>query len=274
MTSIIFFSSKRSMKRRVAYLRITMYPRNNGPFGGGPFGGGQRNNRSASAFQYQYMAGGQPVSAAGSLVSKVMALMATSFLVATVGAFFGVALGGLTLGSYLVVVIGGLIVLLILRACINVRGLNLFLLFLFVFLEGLGLAPIINAYLAGGLSYILGEAFLITALTSLGLAVYAWTTKRDFSRLGDYLFFGLLLLLVASIVGIFFHSIGFALLIAVFGVAIFCGYILYYVQRAKYMADTLPNAIGLTVSLFITVMNLFLYILEILTILQGGRRRN
>jgi modulator of FtsH protease len=41
------------------------------------------------------------------------------------------------------------------------------------------------------------------------------------------------------------------------------------------MADTLPNAIGLTVSLFITVLNLFLYILEILTIFSGsgGNRR-
>ena len=216
------------------------------------------------------MAGGAPVSQSGALVSKVMALMACSFFVATVGAFLGVGLG-LTMGGYLFVVIAGFIVLLILRAMINKRGVNLFLLFLFTFLEGLALAPIISIYLAGGLANILGEAFLITALTSLGLAVYAWTTKRSFARLGDYLFFGLILLLVAGLVGFFFHSTIFALLIAVVGVAIFCGYILYYVQRAKFMADTLPNAIGLTVSLFITVMNLFLYILEILTILQGGR---
>ncbi|HEX7733942.1 MAG TPA: Bax inhibitor-1 family protein [Ktedonobacteraceae bacterium] len=249
-----------------------MYPRNNGPFGGGPFGGGQRNNRGASAFQYQYLYGNQPVSTAGSLVSKVMALMACSFLVATVGAFLGVAVVPLTLGGYLFVVIAGLIVLLALRALINVRGWNLALLFLFVFLEGLGLAPLLSAYISAGLSYLLGEAFLITALTSLGLAVYAWTTKRSFARLGDYLFFGLLLLLVATLVGIFFHSSLFALIIACFGVAIFCGYILYYVQRAKYMADTLPNAIGMTVSLFLAVMNLFIYILEILSILQGGKR--
>jgi modulator of FtsH protease len=93
--------------------------------------------------------------------------------------------------------------------------------------------------------------------------------------LGDYLFFGLILLLVASLVGILFHSTMFALLISVVGVAIFSGYVLFYVQRAKYMADTLPNAIGLTVSLFITVLNLFLYILEILTIFSGngGNRR-
>jgi modulator of FtsH protease len=39
------------------------------------------------------------------------------------------------------------------------------------------------------------------------------------------------------------------------------------------MADTMPNAIGLTVSLFLTLLNLFLYILELLTLLQGGDRR-
>ncbi|HEY1350227.1 MAG TPA: Bax inhibitor-1 family protein [Ktedonobacteraceae bacterium] len=240
-------------------------PRNNSPFRG------LRNN--ASAYQYQTLPYNLVGTQAGGLVGKVMALMASSFLVATVGAFIGVAVGHLTMGGYLFIVIAGFIALLALRLMINVQGLNLFLLFLFVFLEGLGLAPLITAYLTAGLGNILGEAFLMTAGTSLGLAVYAWTTRRSFMRLGDYLFFGLILLLVASIVQIFFHSTFFVLIVAFFGVAIFCGYILYYVQRAKYMADTLPNAIGLTVSLFITVMNLFIYILEILTILQGGKNR-
>src|SRR5205807_8881861 len=88
------------------------------------------------------------------------------------------------------------------------------------------------------------------------------------------LFFGVILLLVASLVSIFFHSTFFVFLICVAGVGIFSAYILYYVQRAKYMADTLPNAIGLTVSLFITVLNLFIYILEILTILHGSNPRS
>jgi modulator of FtsH protease len=82
---------------------------------------------------------------------------------------------------------------------------------------------------------------------------------------------------VAGIVGIFFGGIFsiplVGLFISIFGVAIFSGYVLYYVQRARYMADTMPNAIGITVSLFITVLNLFIYILELLTILQGGNRR-
>jgi FtsH-binding integral membrane protein len=241
-------------------------PRNNSPFGG--------SRNSASAYQYETLPYNMVGTQTGGLVGKVMALMACSFLVATVAAFIGVAaFHGLTLGSYLFVIIAGFVALIALRLMINVQGINLFLLFLFVFLEGLGLAPLIANYLAAGLGNILGQAFIMTAATSLGLSVYAWTTKRSFARLGDYLFFGLILLLVAAIVQIFFHSTLFVLLVAFFGVAIFCGYILYYVQRAKYMADTLPNAIGLTVSLFITVMNLFIYILEILTILQGGRNR-
>ncbi len=170
--------------------------------------------------------------------------------------------------------IGGLLVLLILNFAINTRGLNLFLLYLFTFLEGLALAPLVSLYLAVGYGNILGEAFLITAVTSLGLSVYAWTTKRDFSGLGGKLFVGVLLLLVASIISIFFHSTFFVFLICVAGVGLFSVYLIYNVQRARYLADTLPNAIGLTVSIFITVMNLFLYILEILTILQGGNRRN
>jgi modulator of FtsH protease len=172
-----------------------------------------------------------------------------------------------------VVVILGFVVLIALNFLIQRPGINLFLLYLFTFLEGLGLGPLLNYYTQSGQSALLGEAFIITALTSLALAIYAWTTKRDFSHLGDYLFFGLILLIVASIVSIFFHTTLLVLIISVIGVAIFSGYVLFYVQRAKYMADTLPNAIGLTVSLFITVLNLFLYILEILSILQGDRRR-
>ena len=242
--------------------------RSNSPFG--------RNNGmfGSSGYQYQTLPGAYEGTQASSLIGKVMLLLAFSFLVATIGTFVGFSLiPSFGIGTFWFAAIAGLIVLIILRFTIQVSGLNLVLLYLFVFLEGLSLSPIISAYLSGGYGNILGEAFLITAVTSLGLAAYSWTTKRDFSRLGDYLFFGLILLIVASLVGFFFHSTTFVFIIAVVGVAIFSGYVLYYVQRAKYMADTMPNAIGLTVSIFITVLNLFLYILEILSILQGGRSR-
>jgi modulator of FtsH protease len=239
-------------------------PRNNSPFGG--------RQSNTSAYQYQPLPYNMVGTQANGLISKVMALLATSFLVATVASFIGMAIH-LTFGPSIIILIAGFVVLMALHAMINKPGWNLALLFLFTFLEGLSIAPIIGLYLSVGAGYIVGQAFLITTVTSLSLAFYAWTAKRSFARLGDYLFVGLILLIVTSLVGLLFHSTFFALLIAFFAVAIFCGYILYYVQRAKYMADTLPNAVGLTVSLFITIMNLFLYILEILSIFQGGGRR-
>lgn len=253
-----------------------MYYRNNNnnPYGnrnrGGMFGN--------SGYQYQTLSPAYAGTQSGGLISKVMGLLGVSFLVALVGTVVG-SLFVISMGTYFVVAIAGLIVLFALRFAIQKPGLNMFLLFLFTFLEGMSLSPIIGYYLATS-PIILAEAFSITALTAFGLGIYSWTTKRDFSHLGDYLFFGLILLLISSLLGIFFGAIFgtplVVLLISAFGVAIFSGYVLYYVQRAKYMTDTMPNAIGLTVSLFITVLNLFLYILQILAILQGGgggRRR-
>jgi modulator of FtsH protease len=239
-------------------------PRRNSPFGGGAFG---------SRYQYQTLPYEfQAVEARSGLIGKVMGLLAFSFLFASIGTFVGIQIG-LRPGASLLIALGGLVVLIALNFLIQRSGINLLLLYLFTFLEGLSLAPLIGYYLSASAGAILGEAFVITAATALGLATYAWTTKRDFSRLGDYLFFGVILLLVASIISIFFHTTLFQLIIAIVGVAIFSGYVLFYVQRAKYMADTLPNAIGLTVSLFITLLNLFLYILELLSIFQGGDRR-
>lgn len=237
--------------------------RSNGPFGGGVF---------RSRYNYQAMPYGYENTQASSLISKVLGLLAFSFIFATIGAFFGLQIN-LSYGAFWIVAIAGFVVLIALNFLIQVSGLNLVLLYLFTFLEGLSLAPLLSLYLSfSGGQVLLIQAFLITALTALGLGVYSWTTKRDFTRLGDYLFFGLILLLIAGLVSIFFHSTLFVLVISVVGIAIFCGYVLFYVQRARYMADTTPNAIGLTVSIFITVLNLFLYILQLLTILSGNRR--
>ena len=241
------------------------YQRNNGPFG--------RGGMLRPRYQYQTLPYGYEGTQASGLIGKVMGLLAFSFLFAAIGSFVGLTTVNLGFGGgYWIVAIGGLVLLLALNFLSQVSGLNLILLYLFTFLEGLALSPLLRFYTQ---SYpnILSEAFLMTAITAFSLAFYAWTTKRDFSRLGDYLFFGVILLLIAGIVGFFFRSTLFELLISVVGIGIFSAYVLFYVQRAKSMADTLPNAIGLTVSIFITVLNLFLYILRLLSILQGGNRR-
>ena len=243
-----------------------------------PRGGFPMRNRGmfgATGYQYQTLPYGYEGVQEGSLISKVMGLLASSFLFAFIGSLIGMFVLRLNYGGgYWVVAIGGFVVLIILNFNINTRGLNLFLLFLFTLLEGISLSPLISLYLGAGAGFILAEAFFLTTVTSLALADYAWITKRNFNRLGGILFMGVILLIVASLISIFFYSTLLTLLISVLGVGIFSAYVLFYVQQAKNLADTMPNAIGLTVSLFITVLNLFLFILRILSIVQGGGRRN
>lgn len=242
-----------------------------------PYGrrnGGRSNAFGSSRYQYQMLSPNAQGVQSGTLIGKVMSLLSFSFIFAALGGFIGtrVVLSG---GAYLIVVIAGFITLFALSALIQKPGINLFLLYLFTFLEGMGLGPLINVYTSiPSLTPLLAEAFLMTAIVSIGLGLYAWTTKRDFSNIGDYLFVGVILLLVVGLLNLLFQSTMIMFLLSIFGIGIFSGYVLFYVQRAKYMADTMPNAIGLTVSLFLTLLNLFLYILELLTLLQGnGRRR-
>ena len=125
---------------------------------------GRRSLFGNSRFQYQQAVPGyQEGTQASGLISKVMGLLSFSFLFA----FFGTIVGFFTVtsvGTYWIVAIAGLVVLFILNFAIQKQGLNLFLLYLFTFLEGMAISPIISYYLNNDAN-ILGEAFLITAIT-------------------------------------------------------------------------------------------------------------
>jgi FtsH-binding integral membrane protein len=257
-------------------------PRNNNPYGGGQYGRNQQQyGRNPYGRQSQYPPGMAPNGSAtnsiqaSSLISKVMGLLSIAFIVATIGTYFG-AIYIHTSIAYWGTAIGGFVCLIALQALINKQGWNLFLLYLFVLLEGMSIGPLIDMYLrTPTLAPILTEAFLITAVTSVALSLFAWMTKSDFTHIGQFLFVGLIIVIVATLLNvIFFHSTILVLLLTIVGIAIFCGYMLYDVQRAKYMPDTLPSAINITVNLFLNILNLFLLILRLLTILQGGNSRD
>src|SRR5712692_5182372 len=94
--------------------------------GGGPFGRG--GAFGSSRYQYKTVPAGYEGVQASGLISKVMGLLAFSFLFAFVGTLVGIAIGLNSIGPYLIVAIGGLVVLFILNFAINVPGWNLFLL--------------------------------------------------------------------------------------------------------------------------------------------------
>ena len=143
-------------------------------------------------------------------------------------------------------------------------------LFGFTFIAGVMLTPILTVALGlrnGG--QIVGLAGGMTAAIFFAMAAIATVTKKDFSFLGKFLFVGLILLVVASLVNIFLQVPAVQLTIATIGVLIFSLFILFDVSRIVNGGET--NYITATLSIFLDIYNLFISLLQILMALTGQR---
>ena len=121
----------------------------------------------------------------------------------------------------------------------------------------------------------IAQVFFITAAAFGGLSLYGYTTTRDLSGMGSFLIMGVLGILIASVVNIFFHSGMMAWIISVAGVGIFAGLTAYDTQRIKEMyyngdgeAVAGKKAIIGSLSLYLDFINMFQFLLY----LMGGRR--
>jgi len=165
--------------------------------------------------------------------------------------------------AYLASAIGSFVLLF---ATIGLRnsGLGLLALFGFAGLEGLGLAPIINLYLRtpNGTATV-AEAAGLTALAFLGLSAYVHTTRRDFSALRGMLFVGLIVVVVASLIGLFIPSQAYQLALAGVSALLFCGFILYDTSAIVHGGET--NYIMAAMRLYLDIINLFLDLLRLLS---------
>lgn len=118
------------------------------------------------------------------------------------------------------------------------------------------------------------STFVITAGMFGTMAVFGTVTKRSLAGWGQFLFMGLIGIVIASIVGFFFQSDLMQFVISVAGVIVFTGLTAYDAQRLKHMAVALPDgrvgsyAIVGALSLYLDFINLFFFILR----LSGGRR--
>ena len=120
----------------------------------------------------------------------------------------------------------------------------------------------------------IASTFIITAGMFGAMAVFGTVTKRSLAGLGQFMFMGLIGLILAMIVGFFWQSDALQFVISVVGVLIFTGLTAYDAQRLKHMAVALPDgqlgsyAIVGALSLYLDFINLFFFLLR----LMGGRR--
>jgi uncharacterized protein len=118
------------------------------------------------------------------------------------------------------------------------------------------------------------NTFIVTAGMFGGLAAYGTLTRRSLAGMGSFLFMGLIGVVLASVVGIFWHSDALQFVISFIGVIVFSGLAAYDAQRLKAMALTTPTgqteayAIVGALALYLDFINLFLFLLRFL----GNRR--
>jgi FtsH-binding integral membrane protein len=142
---------------------------------------------------------------------------------------------------------------------------------LFSGVMGLSLASVFLVYT--GQSIV--TTFFVSSATFFGMALYGYTTKRDLTGWGSFLFMGLLGLIVASLIGFFIQSSALQFAISVIGVLIFTGLTAYDTQKIKEMYYAGDNseiggkkAVMGALALYLDFINLFLYLLRFL----GDRR--
>jgi len=120
------------------------------------------------------------------------------------------------------------------------------------------------------------QTFLVTAAAFGGLAMVGYTTKRNLSGMGAFLWMGLIGLIVAMLASLFFRSPALMFAINVIGVLIFAGFTAYDTQRLKMTyyqlgGDQAAMSVATNygaLSLYLDFINLFQFLLS----LFGGRR--
>ena len=111
--------------------------------------------------------------------------------------------------------------------------------------------------------------FRSTAVVFLGMATLATVIKRDLTGMGKFLFVGALILMVAGIANIFLQSSAMMLTLSVLAIVIFSGFMLFDIKRVIDGGET--NYISATLSIYLSIYNVFQSLLAILGIAGGER---
>lgn len=136
-------------------------------------------------------------------------------------------------------------------------------------LLGFGLGPTLTYYLAlSNGPQIVATALGGTGIIFLGLSGYALASRRDFSFMGGFLFVGMLVVLGAILANIFLQIPALSLTISAVVIMLMSGFILYDTGRMVNGGEN--NYILMTVSLYLSIFNIFIHLLNLLGALSNN----
>jgi modulator of FtsH protease len=200
------------------------------------------------------------------VLRNTYALLALTLLFSSVTAGITMALNLPHPGLVLTLV--GYFGLLFLTTRFRNSGIGLAMVFALTGFMGYTLGPMLNAYL----SLSNGPQLVMTALGGtgvvfLGLSGYALVSRKDFSFMGGFLMVGILVAFLAGLGAVFFDMPGLALAVSAMFVLLMAGLILYETSNIIHGGET--NYIMATVTLYVSIYNLFTSMLHLLGFMNG-----
>jgi FtsH-binding integral membrane protein len=219
------------------------------------------------AYRFQPQASyGRPIAppiSTSSLLGQVLGITALGLCVTAGAAYY---FGWVPYGAGLIAMIVGFILLLAIRATWQNEALSLTLFYVFAFCEGVGIAPVVSAYVHSFGPGVVVDAALTTGLGMFALAAIVYATGLDLRRFQGIFVLALLGLVVAGVISMFvrfIHPETYAWLT----LAIFSGLVLVDFARIRAGGDGLTPVLMAT-SIYLDAINIFLALLQIF----GGRR--
>lgn len=190
-------------------------------------------------------------------------LLGMTFLFSALTAYISLSLNVKPLNPLLMIV--GVYGLMFLTNALRNSALGIVSVFAFTGFLGYTLGPILNMYLThfSNGSQLIGTALGGTGLIFFALSGYTLTTKKDFSFLSGFLFAGFMVALLAMIAGIFLQIPALQLVISAAFILLSSGMILFQTSEIIHGGET--NYILATISLFASIYNIFLSLLNLLS---------
>ncbi|OYY61294.1 MAG: BAX inhibitor protein [Hydrogenophilales bacterium 28-61-11] len=224
------------------------------------------NHPEAQAISLPH-SGAEALFASNKVVRNTYMLLSMTLLFAAVTAAASVALNLPHPG--IIITLVGYFGLLFLTSKFRDSGLGLASVFALTGFMGYTLGPILNNYLAlpNG-SQVVMMAMGGTAAIFLGLSAYVMTTRKNFSFMGGFLAVGILVAFLAGLGAIFFEMPGLSLAVSAMFVLLMSGLILYETSNIIHGGET--NYIMATVTLFVSIFNLFTSLLHLLGFMNNS----
>ena len=204
-----------------------------------------------------------------SFMKKTYQLLAASMIAAATGAYVTMPYAE-TIMQYKWFIFGAELLVLFFGLSMSrgKPGLNLAMLFIFTFLTGVSLVPLLASLIGAGNGAVIGNAFLMTSVLFGALSLFAINSKTDYSSWGKPLFIVLIVVIIASLINIFILQSPMMSVIVTAGILILFGFFTIY-DTQNIANGAYDSPVDAAVSLYLDFLNMFTAILQLLGIFGG-----